>query len=165
MAEGTFGENEGTAESDRERRSEETVTAGIGEIVATTGGGSQTVSVMRFLPHTITVRVGDSVEWTNLEAVTGHTVTFGIEPDDPNSPPSANVSDDFDGARHAFIGSAADNVHSGVLRNTLQDRLGLAQTPLGVTRFRVTFTAPGTFRYICALHDDLGMVGTVIVEP
>jgi plastocyanin len=41
----------------------------------------------------------------------------------------------------------------------------LAQAPLGVTRFRVTFTYPGIFNYICALHDELGMVGKVIVLP
>jgi plastocyanin len=33
-----------------------------------------------------------------------------------------------------------------------------------VTRFRVTFTSPGTFEYICAVHDELGMKGTVIVQ-
>jgi len=27
----------------------------------------------------------------------------------------------------------------------------------------VTFTSPGTFNYICAIHDELGMKGTVIV--
>ena len=36
---------------------------------------------------------------------------------------------------------------------------------LDFTRFRVTFTAPGTFNYICGLHDTLGMIGTVIVRP
>jgi plastocyanin len=34
-----------------------------------------------------------------------------------------------------------------------------------VTRFRVTFNTPGTFNYICALHDEEGMVGRVIVRP
>jgi plastocyanin len=33
-----------------------------------------------------------------------------------------------------------------------------------VTRFRVTFTKPGIFNYRCVLHDDLGMVGQVIVH-
>jgi plastocyanin len=33
-----------------------------------------------------------------------------------------------------------------------------------VTRFRVTFTTPGTFKYRCILHDNLGMVGRVIVH-
>jgi plastocyanin len=32
-------------------------------------------------------------------------------------------------------------------------------------RFRVTFTHTGTFNYFCALHDDLGMTGKVIVLP
>jgi hypothetical protein len=31
--------------------------------------------------------------------------------------------------------------------------------------FRVTFTHAGTYDYICALHDNLGMVGKVIVKP
>jgi plastocyanin len=39
------------------------------------------------------------------------------------------------------------------------------QAPLAVTRFRVTFTHPGIFNYICALPDELGMVGKVIVLP
>jgi plastocyanin len=43
----------------------------------------------------------------------------------------------------------------------LQDQT--AQTALGVTRARVTFTTPGTYDYYCILHDDLGMVGTVVV--
>ncbi len=147
-----------------ERTSEDEVTAGIGEIVATTGGGTQTVSVMRFLRGSIVVRVGDTVEWTNLESVTGHTVTFGIEPPDP-IPPSAGVTVDSDGARHAVIGSPTDNVNSGALAATRQDLVGRADVPLGVTRFRVTFTSPGTFHYFCSFHDDLGMVGTVIVRP
>ena len=33
------------------------------------------------------------------------------------------------------------------------------------TRFRVTFTKPGTYNYRCLLHDNLGMKGEVIVIP
>jgi len=72
------------------------VTVGIGEIVAT-GGGSDTVSVMRFLQGSIVVQVRDTVEWTNLDSVTPHTVTFGTEPANP-VPPSAGVMTDTDGA-------------------------------------------------------------------
>ena len=39
------------------------------------------------------------------------------------------------------------------------------QALLGVTRFRVTFIRPGVYHYVCALHDDLGMVGEIIVLP
>lgn len=31
--------------------------------------------------------------------------------------------------------------------------------------FRHTFAVPGTYRYKCTPHDDLGMTGVVIVEP
>jgi plastocyanin len=148
---------------DDDRAQSSDVAAGIGEIVTTTGGGSQTASLMRFLRGTIIVRVGETVEWTNLDASINHTVTFGIEPADPR-PPSTNVLPTSDGARQAVIGSTADSVNSGFLSPAPQDRAGLAQSPPGVTRFRVTFTSPGTFNYICAIHDQLGMKGTVIVH-
>jgi plastocyanin len=137
------------------------VSAGIGEIVAT-GGGSHTMSVMRFLRGATVVRVGDTVEWTNLDPVTPHAITFGVEPDNVN-PPSPNVSVDADGARVATITSKSDSVNSGFIQAAPQERTGLPQAPLGVTRFRVTFSRPGVFNYICALHDELGMVGKVIV--
>jgi plastocyanin len=148
---------------DQDRAQSSGVAAGIGEIVTTTGGGSQTASLMRFLRDTIVVRVGDTVEWTSLDPSINHTVTFGIEPADPR-PRSANVLLTSDGARQAVIGSPADSVNSGFLSPAPQDRAGLAQSPPGVTRFRVTFTAPGTFNYICAVHDQLGMKGKVIVH-
>ena len=152
---GTPGDNGGAQSND--------VAVGIGEVVTTTGAGLQTASLMRFLRGTIVVRVGDTVVWTSLDPSINHTVTFGTEPADPR-PPSANVSPTSEGARQAVIGSSADNVNSGFLSPAPQDRANLAQSPPGVTRFRVTFTSPGTFNYICSIHDDLGMHGTVIVH-
>ncbi len=139
------------------------VTAGIGEISAT-AGGSETLSVMRFKHDTTVIHAGETVEWTNSDPATPHTITFGVEPLN-RMPPSANVTVDVDGARHAVINSPSDSVHSGFIVAAPQERIGLAQAPLGVTRFRVTFTNAGVFAYICALHDDLGMKGTVIVLP
>ena len=137
------------------------VTAGIGEISAT-AGGSQTLSVVRFIDDKIEIRAGDTVEWTNQDPVTPHTITFGTEPMDLFDP-SANVTTDADGARHAVINTLpTDSAHSGFIMAALQDQTN--QTTLGVTRFRVTFPTPGVFPYICALHDDLGMTGTVIVH-
>ena len=140
------------------------VAAGVGEIVTTSGAGSQTASLMRFLQGTIVVRVGDTVEWTSLDPSINHTVTFGVEPSDPR-PASGNVALASDGARQAVINSPTDNVNSGFLSPAPQDRPNLAQAPPGVTRFRVTFTSPGTYNYICAVHDQLSMKGTVIVHP
>jgi plastocyanin len=56
-------------------------------------------------------------------------------------------------------------VNSGFLGVLGQETVGAPETPLEVTRFRVTFTAQGVFNYFCALHDDLGMKGTVVVLP
>jgi plastocyanin len=139
------------------------VTVGVGEISAT-AGGSQTLSVMRFIDDNITIHAGQTVEWNNHDPVTPHTITFGIEPPNP-VPPSANVTPDVDGALHGTISSNADSVHSGLIVAPPQEEVGEPQQPLGVTRFRVTFTHAGTFPYICALHDNLGMKGTVIVFP
>ena len=142
------------------------ITAGVGHIMGT-GGGNQTASVMRFMNATKVIHVGETVEWTSAEAVTNHTITFGPEPPDPLNqiPPSANVTVDADGARHAFLSSPADAVHSGFITQAPQDRVGLSQAPLGVTRFRVTFNGPGVYQYKCVLHDELGMVGQIIVLP
>lgn len=151
--------------SAHDHSSSEDVTAGVGHILGN-GGGTQTASVMRFLDGTKVIHMGETVEWTSAEAVTSHTITFGAEPDPLNQiPPSASVTVDPDGARHAIVSSPSDAVHSGFITQAPQDRMGLAQVPVGVTRFRVTFTQPGVYQYKCVLHDELGMVGQIIVIP
>ena len=60
------------------------VTVGVGEISAT-AGGSQTLSVVRFIDDKIYIRAGQTVEWNNHDPVTPHTVTFGAEPSKPGS--------------------------------------------------------------------------------
>jgi plastocyanin len=140
------------------------VAAGLGEVVTMTGAGSQTASLMRFTRRTIVVHVGDTVVWTSLDPSINHTVTFGAEPADPRPATPGLVSLSSDGAREATIASPADSVNSGFLSPAPQDRANLAQSNPGVTRFRVTFTAAGIFDYICAVHDQLGMAGTVIVQ-
>ena len=96
------------------------VTAGIGEISAT-AGGTQTLSVVRFIDDKVEIRAGDTVEWTNLDPVTPHTITFGAEPADP-FPPSRQCTVDSDGALHAVITSPGDSVHSGFIMAALQDQ-------------------------------------------
>jgi plastocyanin len=139
------------------------ITAGSGEIT-TTAGGAETLSVLRFTSDKMIIHAGQTVEWENDDPEDPHTITFGTEPADLIDP-SANVTVDADGARHAIINSNSDNVHSGFILAAPQERVGLSQSPLFVTRFRIRFTHPGTFPYICALHDDLGMKGVIIVVP
>jgi plastocyanin len=155
----------GEGEEENSPVHDHSVTTGTGELVSTTGG-IQSVSVMRFMQPSITIHAGETVEWDSSD-VTGHTVTFGLEPPivTPATPPSANVFVDPDGARHAIISSTSDSVHSGFIAQAGHERTGVPQAPAGVTQFRVTFTNPGTYPYICAFHDQLGMKGEVIVLP
>jgi plastocyanin len=132
--------------------------------MAATGAGFQSLSIVRFLNGKIEIHAGDTVEWTNLDPAMPHTVTFGVEPGNPG-PPSGNVSFDADGAGHATITFVGDSVHSGIFGAAPQDQVGVPQSPPGYTVFRITFTHPGTYDYKCALHDNLGMVGKVIVLP
>ena len=145
------------------------VTAGTGEISAT-AGGTQTLAVMRFQADPIVIHKGDTVEWTNLNPVEPHTVTFGnLSFVQGTSPFPTNLPVDPDGALHAVITSPADNVSSGLIVAAAQDPPGGGphdfQTSLGPTRFRATFPNLGTFPYRCVIHDDLGMKGMVIVLP
>jgi plastocyanin len=139
------------------------VAAGIGEMNAT-AGGFQSLAVMRFLHGTIEIHAGETVEWTDLDPATPHTITFGVEPLNPG-PPSSNVSHDADGAGHATITGPGQSVHSGIFGAVSENQIGVPQSPATIPVFRVTFTKPGTYDYKCALHDTLGMVGKVVVLP
>jgi plastocyanin len=139
------------------------VTAGIAEITGT-AGGTETITTVRFSHENIRIHAGQTVEWDAQGPLFPHTITFGQEPADLRIP-SPDVTVDPDGALHAIIDSTSDSTHSGFIIQAPQERRGLPQAPLGVTRFRVTFPNPGIFPYICALHDEMGMVGQVTVTP
>ena len=155
-----------------------------GEVVATGGGGRQYLTIMRFLPSTIYVHVGDTVTWTNEDATEPHTVTsdpYGAYPNpgaDP--PPGIGSTKAADGTvlgtlPNAFSCASAGNpappepssncFDSNIIGAANQDITGLPQPAASNTHVQVTFTAPGTYNYYCRLHDELGMQGTVIVLP
>jgi plastocyanin len=139
------------------------VIVGAGKSLAN-AGGHRAISLMRFVQSESVIHAGATVEWTNDDTGMPHTITFGAEPQDLFDP-SPNVTLDADGARHAILSSPSDSAHSGFIVSAPQDQTSLPQTPLGPTRFRVTFTNPGVYPYICALHDNLGMKGTILVLP
>ncbi|HVB54900.1 MAG TPA: plastocyanin/azurin family copper-binding protein [Candidatus Acidoferrales bacterium] len=140
----------------------ENVVLMTGEVTAT-AGGRQYVAIVRFLPETIRIHAGETVEWINTDPTEPHTVTFGTEPANPQALVTATPGPD--GALQATISSPTESVSSGFLQAAPQDRPFLAQSAPGTTRLRIKFTKPGTYHYICALHDVDGMVGTVIVLP
>ena len=102
------------------------------------GADDGTAMVMRWIGQTVHVRLGSSVTFVNNGMAAPHTVTFGVE--------QPNVFVPYGDPTH-FTGQP---LNSGIL-------------PPGAT-FTVTFTQKGSYHYICALHDYLHMVGTVIVD-
>jgi plastocyanin len=116
------------------------------------GGGNGVATVMRFFPSQLKIHVGETVTFVNRDPFTPHTVTFGPEPPGgvEGLVPPANRTFPFS-APTPFDGSFA-----------LSSGLMLSFFPWGST-FSVTFTAPGTYPYICGLHDMMGMKGTVTV--
>ncbi len=105
-----------------------------------TGADDGAVAVMRFVRRTVHVRVGQSVTFENTGMGAPHTVTFGQEP-----PPPALFGPSGDPTKYA-----GGDLNSGII-------------PPGGS-YTVTFTKAGTFPYVCALHDFMGMVGKVVVH-
>jgi plastocyanin len=105
------------------------------------GGDDGVAMVMRFVQPTVTVHVGETVVFSNTGMGAPHTVTFGTEP--------PNVFDRSGDPTHY----AGGNLNSGIIPANAGPH----------SSFAVTFTATGTFKYICALHDYMGMMGEVHV--
>ncbi|HVC31962.1 MAG TPA: plastocyanin/azurin family copper-binding protein [Chloroflexota bacterium] len=110
-------------------------------VQAGASSSDQAVQVLQYYPGTITVDVGDAVNWA-VASREVHTVSFGTPPgpfgSDQNNAPAG-------GATYAGTGWAS----SGIL-------------PPGKS-YSLTFTTPGTFHYACAIHPS--MHGVVVVQP
>ena len=126
-----------------DRRTFTEMFASLGVVMATPAlAEGQTVEVSMknnpkgvFVPATVNIKVGDTVKWTNPALIT-HTVTF-----DPAQ--AATASNVVLPAGVAPFGS--DNMEEDAT-------------------FSHTFTVKGTYKYICKMHEAMGMVGTVIVS-
>jgi plastocyanin len=103
------------------------------------GADDGTAMLMRFVRGTVTVHVGDTVAFDNGTGAP-HTVTFGAEPANPFDPSTIKPVASYGGGDLSIFLPPGFDTH-------------------------ITFTAPGTYHYICAVHDFMGMVGTVIVRP
>jgi plastocyanin len=88
----------------------------------------------RFAPDVVNISVGDTVHWTNPAFVT-HTVTF--------DPAQAQTAGDV-----TLPGGVAP-FGSGDIEEDQS--------------YSHTFTAKGTYKYVCKYHEAMGMAGTVIV--
>lgn len=129
----------------------------------TVGWGDRGSDAIIFTPKWLDVYVGDTVVWRDADALDPHTVSFGphalLEKLTQNSvmpisqksgPPlvalNSQVAAPTDRATYDGTGYA----NSGVLFQ-------------GKT-WKLTFTKPGTYHYICLIHGD-SMAGVVVVHP
>jgi plastocyanin len=151
------------------------------------GAGQDTVELLAFLPEKLRIRVGDTVNWKFEGDL--HTVTFatGTTPEGmvipssqappgeviprvflpvPGAPQGVNMmnpalifpSRKADQAVETYSGTGF--VNSGMMSNAPL----FPGTP-PIQTFSVTFDTPGTFQYVCLLHQEFGMRGTVEVMP
>ena len=117
--------------------------AGLGVLAATPAlaeGNTVEVSMKNnpkgvFVPATVNIKVGDTVKWTNPGIIT-HTVTF----DPAQAATASNVA----------LPAGVAPFDSGNMEEE--------------ATFSHTFTVKGTYKYVCKYHEEMGMVGTVIVS-
>ena len=144
------------------------------DVSAGVGGMSQ-ARVMRFVPAEVTIKVGDTVRWTDRTIGEPHTVTFlggTDQPEDtlvepqPSGPPKLiqNYQTFLPAGEKSFDGTGYHN--SGFLG--LPPEIGQAFGLLGDS-YELTFTKAGEYPYYCVLHaggpdDPQGMAGKVIVQ-
>jgi len=99
-------------------------------------GGEVGMGSMSFIPATITINAGEQVVWKNTSSYFHNVV------DDPQRAIN-RVDVSFPSGASAF---------------------GSALLQPGAT-FYHTFDKPGTYHYVCVVHETGGMRGTVIVKP
>jgi len=115
------------------------------------GMGNGAASSLRFLPVSLAVAPGDTVTWVNTDPIEPHTVTFAGP--DGNIPTLEDPAAATPAGGPTFDGSTFTNS-------------GLQAGPPGAPSnqpFSLTFTTPGIFNYVCIVHSDLGMKGTIVV--
>lgn len=131
------------------------------------GYGNGTIVLMRFRPTDLTVHAGDTVEWTQGDVETPHTVTFlsgGKEPElilvepQQRGPPKfvLNPVVQMEAGSKVYAGEGYFN--SGAM-------WGMKVPMPGPQNYSLTFETPGTYKYICIFHDYMGMKGQISVLP
>lgn len=129
------------------------------------GYGDGVLSWMRFGPTDLTIKAGDSVEWTQQDVDNPHTVTFtsgGKEPElfltepQSNGPPKLVLNPEE-------LAPAGEGTYHGTGYFNSGFIWGSKAPQPGARSYTLKFDTPGTYEYICVLHDMMGMSGHVTV--
>ncbi len=124
--------------------------------------GQQNAMINAYFPSALTIHKGDTVKWV-LNSMEFHTVTFlhGANISSvpfieilPGLPPVLNPQ-----AAFPSVPSGSNYDGSSFLNTGLMNPSGDPKNP---TSFSLTFTATGTFDYLCLVHGT-AMSGTIVV--
>ncbi|MDQ3930039.1 MAG: plastocyanin/azurin family copper-binding protein [Chloroflexota bacterium] len=132
--------------------------------IAAASNGTDDVDYLRFSPKVLTINAGDTVEWAVPTPHGFHNIMFGEEPTLFNfEPQPAGPPKVFTPAEVFF--PVGPNVHTGTGLYSAGIVRGSSDPPgpFGQS-YSLTFTQPGRYEYICALHYNQGMDGTIIVQ-
>ena len=137
-------------------------------------GVGSTTAILGYFPRVLKVKAGTTVNFVNRSPSEVHNVTFGPEkyllafskktdllPAGPGSPNQVTPLYPFGSEPKGGYTYDGKNHGNGFLATPLTAGSPLVPLPRAA---QVTFTAPGTFKYICFLHGS-DMAGTVIVTP
>jgi plastocyanin len=132
--------------------------------IADASNNTDDIDYLRFAPRVLTINAGDTVEWAAPTEHGFHNVLFGEEPTlfnfepQPAGPPKVFVPAEvfFPVGPNTHTGTGVYS--SGIIRGT-----GDPPGPFG-QGYSLTFMQPGRYEYICALHYNQGMDGTIVVQ-
>jgi len=113
----------------------------------------QGAAYMRFKTQNLTIHAGDQVVWTQMNFMAIHTVTFPV----PGQPIPEFILPDLSINPVAAAPAGTDSYNGTGFYNS-----GVLQPG---QNYRLTFTNPGTYDYRCLIHDDMKMVGNIVVLP
>jgi plastocyanin len=125
--------------------------------------GDPSGTVYDFGPKSLTIKAGDTVNWFSYEF---HTVTFN-----PKPPPEDFIVPKPQGAGKPPLLTINPKILLPVKSSQSYDPTQYYNSgPMGEGNpagnvFSLTFDKPGTYEYYCAVHVQLGMKGTIIVQP
>jgi plastocyanin len=129
---------------------------------ASQGGLDERAHILEFLPRDVTITAGDTVIWRALSL---HTATFVPSPPAPAVflPEAQPDGSPWMVQNHLYLERTKP---AGVFNPAQYFNSGPLNSPnAGSTAWALTFETPGTFEYICLVHQELGMKGMITVLP
>ncbi|MBI4280507.1 MAG: hypothetical protein HY660_18800 [Armatimonadetes bacterium] len=140
-------------------------TKGAVHTVPLPGSAAARVSIIRFVPENLTVKVGDTVRWVMQDPQEIHTVTFIGGTDKP--PEFVTPEPQAQGPPKIYFNpKVVVPLGGATYKDEGYHNSGILMPPgvPGPKAYALTFTKPGTYGYWCIVHVPQGMKGIITVR-